>query len=137
MFETQFRGLWIAYHVADYVPEVRYLPNGDPGYPAEGGNCEDWEVEDIDDPEEFVMALEDAWPAPARWRLGSRMVRWAVLLLFTHYTVLGRKDQSRMLRIANRLAAEQWDQDICRACEDHYWEVVGGPGGEPDYFYEG
>lgn len=27
----------VEYEVTPYIPEVRYLSNGDPGYPAEGG----------------------------------------------------------------------------------------------------
>lgn len=36
--------LEIDYYATPYVPEVRYLPNGDPGYPAEGG---DFDVEAV------------------------------------------------------------------------------------------
>ena len=36
--------LEIDYYSTPYVPEVRYLSNGDPGYPAEGG---DFDVEAV------------------------------------------------------------------------------------------
>lgn len=36
--------LEIDYDTTPFVPEVRYLPNGDPGYPAEGG---DFDVEAV------------------------------------------------------------------------------------------
>lgn len=36
--------LEIDYYSTPYVPEVRYLPNGDPGHPAEGG---DFDVEAV------------------------------------------------------------------------------------------
>jgi hypothetical protein len=36
----KFKGidLDIYYETEDYIPEVRTLPNGDPGYPSEGGD---------------------------------------------------------------------------------------------------
>ncbi len=34
----------IAYEATPFVPEVRYLSNGDPGYPAEGGDFYIYEV---------------------------------------------------------------------------------------------
>ncbi len=45
--EFEFEGnmlsleLEVEFSVAPYVPAVMYLRNGDPGYPAEGGYCED------------------------------------------------------------------------------------------------
>lgn len=36
--------LEIDYYATPFVPEVRYLSNGDPGYPAEGG---DFDVEAV------------------------------------------------------------------------------------------
>ena len=34
----------IVYEATPFVPEVRYLSNGDPGYPAEGGDFDIYEV---------------------------------------------------------------------------------------------
>ena len=34
----------IEYEATPFVPEVRYLSNGDPGYPAEGGDFDVYEV---------------------------------------------------------------------------------------------
>lgn len=34
----------IGYEATPYRPEVRYLSNGDPGYPAEGGDFDIYEV---------------------------------------------------------------------------------------------
>ncbi len=31
----------VSAHISDYYPAVMYLRNGDPGYPAEGGEVED------------------------------------------------------------------------------------------------
>ncbi len=56
-----------------YIPAVMYLKNGDPGYPAEGGEIEEFDVwkilddgteiegdDDYDDDEGFIKALEEA-----------------------------------------------------------------------------
>lgn len=51
--------------ISDYYPAVRYLSNGDPGYPAEGGEVEDLTVtmpdgsELTDIPNELYEALCD------------------------------------------------------------------------------
>ncbi len=36
--------LGVSASITDYYPAVMYLSNGDPGYPAEGGEVEDLEV---------------------------------------------------------------------------------------------
>lgn len=52
-------------HVSDYYPAVMYLRNGDPGYPAEGGEVEDLEVIDQEGftwtfiPEDLYKTLEE------------------------------------------------------------------------------
>ncbi len=51
--------------ISDYHPAVMYLSNGDPGYPAEGGEIEDYRVFDavgkeIEDPDGGILAgVED------------------------------------------------------------------------------
>ena len=41
-----FKGvdLYIKYEATPFVPEVRYLSNGDPGYPAEGGDFDIYSI---------------------------------------------------------------------------------------------
>lgn len=36
----------VSYKVSAYYPAVHYLPNGDPGYPAEGGDLESVDIKD-------------------------------------------------------------------------------------------
>lgn len=45
--DINFKGidLRVHYETTPYSPEVRYLPNGDPGYPAEGGDFDIYSVE--------------------------------------------------------------------------------------------
>ncbi|GEM_PF-3995803 len=38
----------VEFEISTYVPEKAYLSNGDPGYPAEGGEVEHLEVFDMD-----------------------------------------------------------------------------------------
>lgn len=52
-------------HISPYYPAVMYLRNGDPGYPAEGGEVEDLEVTGPDGftwtviPDDLYDTLED------------------------------------------------------------------------------
>ncbi len=51
-------------HITRYYPAVYYLPNGDPGYPAEGGEIENLEAfnssgEKIDCPDELYEMVAD------------------------------------------------------------------------------
>lgn len=50
--------LYVEYDYSDYVPEVRWLMNGDPGYPAEGGDFDITSVM-IKDVQIFEMLTED------------------------------------------------------------------------------
>lgn len=136
-FSTRFKGLWIEYEVEPYSPAVHTLSNGDPGYPAEGGYCTEWEAEDFDDLDEFLCELESCWARPAWWRLGSRMVRWVVLFLIQNFYRLKPRDQARMFKVATQLAAEHWEDEIMQHCTEHYWDDIGGPDGEWEYYYGG
>lgn len=55
----------VSAHISDYHPAVMYLRNGDPGYPAEGGEVEDLTVIGPDGikwdsiPEALMSILED------------------------------------------------------------------------------
>ncbi len=55
----------VSAHISDYYPAVMYLRNGDPGYPAEGGEVEDLTVVGPDGiewgtiPEALLSKLED------------------------------------------------------------------------------
>lgn len=42
--EYEYVDLEVSATISDYYPAVRYLRNGDPGYPAEGGEVEDLTV---------------------------------------------------------------------------------------------
>lgn len=47
-------------NISDYVPAVYHLPNGDPGYPAEGGEIEDYKIfgtngKEIEDPDGDIL----------------------------------------------------------------------------------
>lgn len=126
MFDRYYRGLDIAFLIEEYDRGVHTYPNGDPGYPPSGGGCEHWEVDDIDDPIEFVEEISESWEAPEWWRFGSRIVRWMTLLMLRNYDRLTAHDQSRMRAIAQVLARRHWDEDICQACEEYYWDEVAG-----------
>ena len=55
----------VSAHISDYHSAVMYLSNGDPGYPAEGGEVEDLEVVGLDGitwddvPQALQAKLED------------------------------------------------------------------------------
>lgn len=136
-FSRSYRGLWINFDIEPYDPGVHTFSNGDPGYPPSGGGCEDWELDGIENGAEFAMEMADSWEPPARWRLGSRFLRWIILWILERYDQLRPREQDQMRKVAEALALEHWDEDIRQACEEYYWDDIGGPAGEQDYFYDG
>lgn len=131
-FEMAFRGLWIAYDVSPY----RYAYRGDPGYPSEGGWCEGWQVEDIHDPEELLEALTESWQEPAWWKVKQRAARFTVLTALPRMAVLTAPDRAAICDFVDSIVRSIWDEEIRTACEEHYWDEVGGPAGEEDYFFD-
>lgn len=64
-------------YISKYYPAVMYLKNGDPGYPEEGGELEDFSVwlgdEDITETltkaeyEDLVEQFHEKWEEPGLW----------------------------------------------------------------------
>ena len=54
------QGINLTGHITKFMPAVMYLKNGDPGYPAEGGEIEDLVIKNdlgmvIEDPDNFIF----------------------------------------------------------------------------------
>jgi len=139
-FTTTYNGLQIDYTVDDYVPAVPYLPNGDPGYPSEGGECDDWEVSGVEDMDQLVDAIEDqlfAKDPAGDWvtRKAFRILQWCVHEdRWEHFPA---RQQQSLIRHFGRFAEKYWANEIADHCTEHYWHEVGGPSGEEDYCFDG
>ncbi len=105
--EFDYRGLDVSAKINIYTPAVLTLRNGDPGYPAEGGDCESftWEVGDLD---EVLVWLE----------LSEQEDRLARIT----YRMSGRLPVSLFRKINH-----DWAADICENAEDVFWNESGGP----------
>ena len=126
-FTTTFHGLEIEYTVEDYSAAVPYLSNGDPGYPAEGGYCEDWEIVGIDDMDELFQAIEaqlfDEDPSE-RWltKRAFRLLEWCVQ--DNRWEAMPAKQQEMMMRRFVRFAERHWACQIEQHCTEHYWDCL-------------
>ena len=134
-FTTTYNGLEIDYSVEEYSPAVMYLSNGDPGYPAEGGCCDGWEIvgiDDIDELFEFIgIEIEDQDPSWLQRKM-FRVLRWCVEE--ERWETLPAKQQGMLTRRFARFAQRFWSSEIEEHCTAHYWDEIGGPDGEADYF---
>lgn len=139
-FITTFNGLEIEYDVGHYTPAVCYLPNGDPGYPEDGGDCEDWEVLGVEDLDLLFNAIEAQLfehDPDGDWvtRKAFRVLQWCVQ--GDRWEQFTDRQRERLTRHFRRFAMKHWDAEITESCTDHYWDEVGGPSGAAEYAYTG
>jgi|GEM_PF-4370948 len=134
-FTTRYKGLQIDYTVDEYIPAVLHLPNGDPGYPAEGGFCDGWEISDVEDIDELFEAIQEqlfATDPTGDWmtRKAFRVLQWCVQDdRWAHFPA---RQQRSLIRQFRRFAAKHWADEIEQHCTEHYWHEIGGPSGEQD-----
>lgn len=137
-FITSYNGLQIDYTVQEYIPATPYRANGDPGDPSEGGECDDWEVSGVEDMDELFDAIEEQLfdHEPKRgWltRKALQALRWCVEE--ERWQRLPASQRRRLIEDFRSFASKHWADEIQEHCTEHYWQEVGGPGGEEDYFF--
>ena len=137
-FTTSYNGLEIDYTVEDYIPATPYRSNGDPGDPSEGGECNGWEVIGVEDMDELFSAIDHQLfeHEPMRgWltRKALRVLKWCVEE--ERWKRLPGPQRRRLIADFRRFARKYWAEQISQHCTEHYWQEVGGPGGEEDYFF--
>ena len=121
-FTTTFKGLEIHYEVSPYTPATYYRSNGDPGDPAEGGECETWYIDHVDDVEEFIEHLrEEIAPRKLSERIAFGVMCWWL----RHQDNFDPDHRFRVLRHAIRRIKDTWADDIEQHCTAHYWEEIG------------